>query len=123
VSKPVAALAAVTAPAAAKAAPAPAVEAAAKAAGTTVSELRGTTVPFTSLQAAVSRNMIESLKVSCLLTMLAIHRLLISFLSHISYLFLPVWHSTTMAEASKKRSSRLLLKSMMRGTMARDCEL
>lgn len=56
--------AAAAAPAAvAKAAPAPAVEAAAKAAGTTVSELRGTTVPFTSLQAAVSRNMIESLKV------------------------------------------------------------
>jgi hypothetical protein len=39
------------------------VEAAAKSAGTTVSELRGTTVPFTSLQSAVSRNMLESLKV------------------------------------------------------------
>ena len=49
--------------AAPKAAPAPAVQAAAKLAGTTVSELRGTTVPFTSLQSAVSRNMIESLKV------------------------------------------------------------
>ena len=46
-----------------KAAPAPAVEAAAKSAGTTVSELRGTTVPFTSLQTAVARNMLESLKV------------------------------------------------------------
>lgn len=30
---------------------------------TSVSELKGTTVPFTSLQAAVSRNMLESLKV------------------------------------------------------------
>ena len=38
-------------------------EAAAKSAGTTVSELRGTTVPFTSLQSAVSKNMIQSLKV------------------------------------------------------------
>ena len=46
-----------------KAAPAPAMEAAAKSAGTTVSELRGTTVPFTSLQTAVARNMLESLKV------------------------------------------------------------
>lgn len=45
------------------AARAPAVEAAAKSAGTTVSELRGTTVPFNSLQSAVSRNMLESLKV------------------------------------------------------------
>ena len=59
---PAAAPAAVAA--APKAAPAPALEAAAKSAGTTVSELRGTTVPFTSLQSAVSRNMIESLKVS-----------------------------------------------------------
>ena len=50
------------APAAPAAAPAPAVAAAAKAAGTTVSELRGKTVPFTSLQMAVSRNMLESLK-------------------------------------------------------------
>ena len=34
-----------------------------RARGTTVSELRGTTVPFNSLQSAVSRNMLESLKV------------------------------------------------------------
>jgi pyruvate dehydrogenase E2 component (dihydrolipoamide acetyltransferase) len=52
------AAAAVPAPAPAAAAPAPA-----PAAKTTVSELKGTTVPFTSLQAAVSRNMLESLKV------------------------------------------------------------
>ena len=32
-------------------------------AGTTVAELRGQTVPFTSMQVAVSRNMLESLKV------------------------------------------------------------
>ncbi|KAK9826444.1 hypothetical protein WJX81_006580 [Elliptochloris bilobata] len=57
--------AAAPAPAAAApaAAPAPAMAAAAKAAGTTVAELRGKTVPFTSLQMAVSRNMVESLKV------------------------------------------------------------
>ena len=41
------------------AAPAPA----AGTAGTTVAELRGTTQPFTSLQSAVSKNMVESLKV------------------------------------------------------------
>ena len=57
-------MAAPAAPAAPKAAPAPAMAAAAKSAGTTVSELRGTTVPFTSLQTAVSRNMLESLKVA-----------------------------------------------------------
>jgi pyruvate dehydrogenase E2 component (dihydrolipoamide acetyltransferase) len=54
------------APAAAPAAAAPAAKpaaAAAPAAATTVSELRGVTKPFTTLQAAVSRNMIESLKV------------------------------------------------------------
>ncbi|GAX83250.1 hypothetical protein CEUSTIGMA_g10676.t1 [Chlamydomonas eustigma] len=54
-------------PVAAAAAPAVAVKssapAAAVVAGTTVSELRGTTKPLTSLQQAVSRNMIESLKV------------------------------------------------------------
>ncbi|WIA09391.1 hypothetical protein OEZ85_008797 [Tetradesmus obliquus] len=54
---------AAAAPAAASAA-APAPPAPAKAAaGTTVSELRGTTKPFTTLQAAVARNMNESLKV------------------------------------------------------------
>ncbi len=59
---PAAAVAA--APAAAAAAPAAAAPASAKAvAGTTVSELRGTTKPFTSLQGAVARNMNESLKV------------------------------------------------------------
>ena len=57
---PAAAAPAAAAPAAAKAA-APA--AAPKAAATTVSELRGTTKPFTTLQAAVARNMNESLKV------------------------------------------------------------
>lgn len=41
---------------------APAAAAAAKA--TTVNELRGTTVPFTTLQHAVNRNMIASLAVS-----------------------------------------------------------
>jgi len=57
--------AAASAPAAAApAAAAPAAKAAAPAAaGTTVSQLRGTTKPFTTLQNAVSRNMIESLKV------------------------------------------------------------
>jgi hypothetical protein len=50
---------AAVAPAAAAAAPA----APAKAAGTTVSELLGTTKPFTTLQSAVARNMNESLKV------------------------------------------------------------
>lgn len=60
---------AAAAPAAAAAAPAAAAPAAAApkapaaAAGTTVSELRGTTKPFTTLQAAVARNMNESLKV------------------------------------------------------------
>ena len=48
------------------AAPAPAMKEAAAKAGTTVAELRGTTVPFTSLQAAVARNMLESLKVGLL---------------------------------------------------------
>jgi pyruvate dehydrogenase E2 component (dihydrolipoamide acetyltransferase) len=57
---PAAAAPAAAAPAAAKAG-APA--AAPKAAATTVSELRGTTKPFTTLQAAVARNMNESLKV------------------------------------------------------------
>ena len=50
------------APAAAAAAAAPAAKAAAVA-QTSVSELKGTTVPFTALQNAVSRNMMESLKV------------------------------------------------------------
>lgn len=55
---------AAAAPAAAASAAAPAPPAPAKAAaGTTVSELRGTTKPFTTLQAAVARNMNESLKV------------------------------------------------------------
>jgi pyruvate dehydrogenase E2 component (dihydrolipoamide acetyltransferase) len=58
---PAAAAPAAAAPAAA--APAAAPKAAAAAAGTTVSELRGTTKPFTTLQAAVARNMNESLKV------------------------------------------------------------
>lgn len=57
---PAPAAAAAPAPAAAKpAAPSPA----AAAAGTTVSELRGVTKPFTTLQMAVSKNMLESLKV------------------------------------------------------------
>jgi pyruvate dehydrogenase E2 component (dihydrolipoamide acetyltransferase) len=56
---PAAAAPAAAAPAAKAAAPAPA----AAAAATTVSQLRGTTKPFTTLQGAVSRNMIESLKV------------------------------------------------------------
>lgn len=57
------------APAAAPAAPAPAASAPAAPAAaaapesTSVSELKGTTVPFTSLQQAVSRNMIDSLAV------------------------------------------------------------
>lgn len=52
---------AASAPAAAKAAaPAPA---AAPQAPVKVSELRGTTVPFNGMQLAVSKNMIESLKV------------------------------------------------------------
>jgi pyruvate dehydrogenase E2 component (dihydrolipoamide acetyltransferase) len=60
--------AAPAAPAAAAAAPAaggaPAAPAApAKVAATTVSELRGTTKPFTTMQSAVARNMSESLKV------------------------------------------------------------
>lgn len=58
---PAAAAPAAAAPAAA--APAAAAPKAAAAAGTTVSELRGTTKPFTTLQAAVARNMNESLKV------------------------------------------------------------
>ncbi len=49
--------------AAAAAAPAPAAPAALAPTATTVSDLAGTTVPFTSLQQAVSRNMIESLAV------------------------------------------------------------
>ena len=50
---------AATAPVASASAPA----AAPAAAGTTVSELRGTTKPFTSMQLAVTKNMLESLKV------------------------------------------------------------
>lgn len=46
------------------AAPAPAPTPAAAAAATTVSELRGTTVPFNTLQQAVSRNMIAAKAVS-----------------------------------------------------------
>jgi pyruvate dehydrogenase E2 component (dihydrolipoamide acetyltransferase) len=56
---PAAAAPAATGGAPAAAAPAPAKAAAA----TTVAELRGTTKPFTTLQAAVARNMNESLKV------------------------------------------------------------
>ncbi len=64
-SAPAPAAAAAPAPVAAAPAAAPAAVApvAKSAAGTTVSELRGTTKPFTSLQQAVSRNMLESLKV------------------------------------------------------------
>jgi len=60
---PAAAAPAAAAPAAASAPAAAPAAAPAKAAGTTVSELRGTTKPFTTLQAAVARNMNESLKV------------------------------------------------------------
>jgi len=60
---PAAAPAAAAAAAPAAAAPAAPAAAPAKAAATTVSELRGTTKPFTTLQAAVARNMNESLKV------------------------------------------------------------
>jgi pyruvate dehydrogenase E2 component (dihydrolipoamide acetyltransferase) len=63
---PAAAPAAAPVPAAAAApakAAAPAAAPAAAAKATTVSELRGTTKPFSSLQAAVARNMNESLKV------------------------------------------------------------
>lgn len=51
------------APAAQAPTPSPAPASAAAAAGTTVSELRGTTQPFTSLQSAVAKNMLDSLKV------------------------------------------------------------
>ena len=54
--------AAVSKPAASAPAPAPAPAAAA----TKVSELRGTTVPFTGMQVAVAKNMMESLKASLL---------------------------------------------------------
>jgi hypothetical protein len=54
---------AAAAPAAAAPAAAAPKAAAPAAAGTTVSELRGTTKPFTTLQSAVARNMNESLKV------------------------------------------------------------
>lgn len=58
------ALAAAAAPSSAPAPPAPAASSPpAKIPATSVSDLRGTTVPFTSLQQAVSRNMLESLKV------------------------------------------------------------
>ena len=60
---PAAAASAPAAAAPAAAAPAAKAAAPAAAAGTTVSQLRGTTKPFTTLQNAVSRNMIESLKV------------------------------------------------------------
>ncbi len=61
---PVAAAPAPAAAAPAAAAPAKAAApAAAPAKATTVSELKGTTKPFTTLQAAVARNMNESLKV------------------------------------------------------------
>lgn len=60
---PAAPVAAAPAKAAAPSAPSAAAAPAKAVAGTTVSELRGTTKPFTSMQMAVSKNMLESLKV------------------------------------------------------------
>jgi pyruvate dehydrogenase E2 component (dihydrolipoamide acetyltransferase) len=60
---PIAVPAAVAAPAKAAAAPAAAALAPSAAAGTVVSQLKGKTKPFTTMQQAVNRNMIASLVV------------------------------------------------------------